>query len=438
MKKIHALIVAIAITFITGCDSDSSPAPVAKTTPVATPVASTTPSVATQVTPVATVKKVTNSPATICFVEPDKIVVDKEFTLVVIVADPEGVKDIQWTGPDLSSKGTEVKHTLKSEKEFAFTVTVTDNKNVQTTVQSIVKATKEAVVVENTPPKVCKMFDRTVEVNEEYSLNFCVSDKEGNVEKYEIFVDGNSVASVPVADQTNGPNTNYNFTHAMSHDEVSDKRGYKIEVVAYDAHEKHNKSLSYTRVIEAEPEVDTIKPVITITGGTTAMTVGGTYTPPTVTAMDNVDGDITSSIVKSGDTVNPAVAGTYTELYDVMDESGNKAIQGTYTVVVSLEADTEAPALTMTEHTVTDTGTLGVEIVDYAEYVSDNVTSDANLGIEVTTPNVEVAVTNTGASVRFERIAGGAGDEVIGFVFVDEAGNKSAKLTQTIGGLDTI
>ena len=102
------------------------------------------------------------------------------------------------------------------------------------------------------------------------------------------------------------------------------------------------------------------------------------------------------------------------------------------------DPDTEAPVLTMTEHTVTDTGTPGIEVVDYADYVSDNKTSDADLRIEVTTPNSEVAASNTGASVRFERIAGGAGDEVVGFVFVDEAGNKSAELVQTIRGLDTI
>ena len=100
--------------------------------------------------------------------------------------------------------------------------------------------------------------------------------------------------------------------------------------------------------------------------------------------------------------------------------------------------DTEAPVLTITEHTVRDSGTLGIEVVDHSDHVSDNVTPDADLRIEVTTPNAEVAVTNTGASVRFERIAGGAGDEVIGFVFVDEAGNKSAELVQTILLFDTI
>ena len=70
--------------------------------------------------------------------------------------------------------------------------------------------------------------------------------------------------------------------------------------------------------------------------------------------------------------------------------------------------------------------------------LSDNVTKDENLRIEVTTPNIEVVVTNVGASVTFERISGGAGNEVIGFKFVDKAGNLSVELTQTIGGLDTV
>ena len=92
------------------------------------------------------------------------------------------------------------------------------------------------------------------------------------------------------------------------------------------------------RIIVVNPIiiVDTTPPVITVTGGTTSMLVGGVYTQPTVTALDNIDGDITSSIVEAGDTVNPNVAGTYTVTYNVSDESGNAATQKTHTVEVKI------------------------------------------------------------------------------------------------------
>ena len=57
---------------------------------------------------------------------------------------------------------------------------------------------------------------------------------------------------------------------------------------------------------------DTVKPVITLTGSATInLTVGDTYNELGATATDNIDGNITSSIVITG-TVNTNTAGTYT------------------------------------------------------------------------------------------------------------------------------
>ena len=100
-------------------------------------------------------------------------------------------------------------------------------------------------------------------------------------------------------------------------------------------------SSSDTNTEITEPGVeDTVKPVITVTGGTTSMTVGGAYIAPTVTAFDNVDGDITSSIVEAGDTVDPDTVGTYVVTYNVTDSSANTAIQKNHTVVVNSPTNT--------------------------------------------------------------------------------------------------
>jgi hypothetical protein len=81
---------------------------------------------------------------------------------------------------------------------------------------------------------------------------------------------------------------------------------------------------------------DTVVPVITLIGSATMnVTVGNAFTDPGATATDDVDGDITSSIVVGGDTVDVNTAGTYTITYNVNDTAGNPATQVARTVVVA-------------------------------------------------------------------------------------------------------
>jgi hypothetical protein len=88
---------------------------------------------------------------------------------------------------------------------------------------------------------------------------------------------------------------------------------------------------------------DTTAPTITITGGnaqsqslpTTAN--GGTWTNPTATAMDDEDGDVSSSITVTG-SVDPNTKGSYTLTYSVTDAAGNTATQD---VVVDIVNDAE-------------------------------------------------------------------------------------------------
>ena len=79
---------------------------------------------------------------------------------------------------------------------------------------------------------------------------------------------------------------------------------------------------------------DKTKPIITLLGDEQVnLAVDGTYTEAGATALDNVDLDLTSSIVITGK-VNTAVAGTYRVLYTVTDAALNVATK-TRTVVVS-------------------------------------------------------------------------------------------------------
>ena len=81
---------------------------------------------------------------------------------------------------------------------------------------------------------------------------------------------------------------------------------------------------------------DTEAPVITLNGASTInLNVGSTYSELGATASDNVDGDLTSSIVIGGDTVDPNVTGTYLVTYNVSDAAGNAAVEVIRTVNVT-------------------------------------------------------------------------------------------------------
>ncbi len=80
---------------------------------------------------------------------------------------------------------------------------------------------------------------------------------------------------------------------------------------------------SRTVIVTATP--DTTAPVITILGNNPeTITLGSIYTDAGATALDNIDGDITSRIASSSD-VNTSATGTYSVIYTVSDNAGNGA-----------------------------------------------------------------------------------------------------------------
>jgi len=92
-------------------------------------------------------------------------------------------------------------------------------------------------------------------------------------------------------------------------------------VVSYSVTDSSGNTASVDRRVNVI--ADTTPPVITLLGeNPMALTQGDPYVEPGYTATDNVDGDLTGSVVVSG-TVNTAVVGTYTLTYSVSDSSNN-------------------------------------------------------------------------------------------------------------------
>ena len=71
--------------------------------------------------------------------------------------------------------------------------------------------------------------------------------------------------------------------------------------------------------------VDEIPPVITLVGeDPMTLEMGATYEDPGATAMDNLDGDLTASIVVDTSNLDTEALGTYTVTYTLSDAAGNR------------------------------------------------------------------------------------------------------------------
>ena len=91
--------------------------------------------------------------------------------------------------------------------------------------------------------------------------------------------------------------------------------------LTYNVHDSAGNSATATRTVSV---VDQTPPVITILGANPAtVNLGATYVDSGATALDNYDGDLTSSIIPTSN-VNTSVAGTYAVRYNVMDSSLNQ------------------------------------------------------------------------------------------------------------------
>jgi hypothetical protein len=85
---------------------------------------------------------------------------------------------------------------------------------------------------------------------------------------------------------------------------------------------------------------DAVPPILTLLGEVSVTVPSGNiYSDAGASAEDNIDGDISTSIVATG-AVNTAVVGSYVITYNVVDRAGNNAASITRTVTISPAAGT--------------------------------------------------------------------------------------------------
>ena len=96
--------------------------------------------------------------------------------------------------------------------------------------------------------------------------------------------------------------------------------GYRVVITKYENNYDYN-------LVIADGGLDVTKPVIKLLGNNpTHVYTGQTYIDPGATAIDDMDGDITGSIVATG-SVDTNVPGTYSITYNVIDSAGILLIQ---------------------------------------------------------------------------------------------------------------
>ncbi len=101
-----------------------------------------------------------------------------------------------------------------------------------------------------------------------------------------------------------------------------------------------NQATEVTRAVTVLTMKDTTSPIITLIGKEEIiLVVDETYFDEGATALDDTDGDVTSSVTVEN-TVDTATAGVYTVIYNVSDIAGNIANKVTRTVTVEASAET--------------------------------------------------------------------------------------------------
>jgi len=113
-----------------------------------------------------------------------------------------------------------------------------------------------------------------------------------------------------------------------------------------------NSTSEWTSVDLASSPVDSISPEISIVGdyvnGDTlpAIAVGDSWTPPSATATDNVDGSVPVTVDQSG--VDLSTAGNYFVAYEAVDSNNNSTLVVlTLPVEAVAPPDTEGPVITI-------------------------------------------------------------------------------------------
>ena len=218
------------------------------------------------------------------------------------------------------------------------------------------------------------------------------------------------------------------------------KSDFAGEVLAFSGYSAPGYTLVAADITIVKAEV----PLITLLGETdVSLELGSTYTDAGATAVDNIDGDITSSI-EIVNNVDINTVGTYTVTYNVSDAAGNAATQVTRTV--NITPDVTIPVITLLGESEVSLE-LGSTYTDAGATAADNIDGDITSNIAVVST---VDVNTVGTYMVTYNVSDAAGNAAIpvlrqvmvgGIIDIDGNGQYDALtdgllLLRSIFGLD--
>ena len=140
------------------------------------------------------------------------------------------------------------------------------------------------------------------------------------------------------------------------------------------------------------------------------------FTDPGFTAIDLVDGDISGSVVITGDTVDSSKTDTYTMIYTSTDSNTNLATDNRIVNVV----DTESPVINMI-------GSSPIDVEAGSTYTDEGATALDNYDGDISNLIVSLNTVNTGI----------LGSYTVTYDVTDSSGNPAATVTRIVNVVDT-
>ena len=164
---------------------------------------------------------------------------------------------------------------------------------------------------------------------------------------------------------------------------------------------------------------DTTPPVITLLGANPqTIEAGDPYVELGATALDDIDGDISGSIVVDASGVDTSTVGSYSVTYNVSDSAGNAAVEVARTVDV---VDTTAPVITLVgvNPQTIEAGDPYVELGATAFDIGDG---DLTASIVIDASGVDTST---------------VGSYAVTYNVADSYGNAAVEVTRTVDVVDT-
>lgn len=330
------------------------------------------------------------------------------------------IEEVSPGGPVISEDGTSI--TFDGIGDYTLTILGTDQSNNQTEASAIIS------VVDEIPPEFLETSDSLeVGYGTEVAISASKEDENAIYAKAEDEITDVTILISAITPKSQGLSKD-SYTLASGTAQFNEIGDYDVELRAQDDY--GNMAVKTIRVSVVDKTAPALK------GLKASYVLAETDEEPDyldgVTAVDEIDGDLTDCISLDAVNVSYGVVGDYTVSYSVADNAGNIT---TESVPVTIK-DTTPPTLSLSETSFTITA--GDSAPDYSSGVSAYDTQDGNLISSVTIDDSEVDYNTPGTYEVTYRIADNSGNATKKTASVTVKSKQTASSSTSSSGSGTV